>query len=144
MGKVFVKKENECYSLLDNITGEVTELKETVVVDDEQWLKLYASLFLFACDKITGQSIKVFIACMKHAFKDEGEGNLVCTNNPLFAKDIEHEKKLNLSRCLKELCVCGLLKKVKNAVYRINPQVAYLGKRSDRAKLILQILKEPI
>ena len=33
--------------------------------------------------------------------------------------------------------------KIKNAVYRLNPQVAYLGKRSDRAKLILQIQNEP-
>lgn len=142
MSKVFVRKKNECYSLLDNETGEIKELQETFVVDDEQWIKLYASLFYFACEKITGQSIKVFIACLKHAQRDEGEGNYICTNGIGFQNDIKSEKKINLSRCLKELCENGLIEKIRNTVYRINPQIAYCGDNASRAKLIVKIMNE--
>lgn len=142
MSKVFIRKTSECYSLLDNETGEITELQETFVINEEQWIKVYAGLFFLACDKITGQSVKTFIACLKHAQKDSGEGNFICTSGLGFQKDLSGEKKINISRCLKELCDNGLLTKVRNSVYRINPQIAYCGDKASRAKLILKIMTE--
>ena len=141
MNKVFVKVSNESYALLDKETGEIKELKETFVVDEEKWLKLYASLFCLACDELSGQAIKLFIVIMKYALYDEkGEGNLFYTSDIHYKQDIEHMKlKKNISRTLKELCDKGLLHRINNGVYRLNPQIAYAGQRINHAKLILNI-----
>lgn len=141
MRRVFVKLTNESYALLDKETGEIKELKETFFVDEEKWLKLYASLFCLACDNLSGQAIKLFIVIMKYALYDEkGEGNLFYTSDINYKKDIEKMKlKKNISRTLKELCDKGLLHRVNNGAYRLNPQIAYAGNKLNHANLILNV-----
>ena len=99
-------------------------------------------MFVNACENISGQSMMVFAICMKYMQKDVGDGNYVFTNGIGFNDDINRRSKINRSRCLKELCDKGLLERVKRGIYRINPQVAYLGNRHDRAKLILKIVNK--
>ena len=143
MSKVFIRKTNECYSLVDNETGEVTEFKETFIVDDEYWLKVYANFFCTACDKLSGQAIKLFTICLKYATKDEGNGNYIVTGNPYFKKEIDEKKiKPNLHKYIAELVKNGLLHRIDRGSYRLNPQIAYCGDKSSRANLILKISTE--
>lgn len=139
MGKAFVRVESESYALLDKETGEVSELQESFVVDEDRWIQLYSSLFFDASGKVAGQSLKVFCACLKYAQLDYGDGNYVCTNSPNFLRDINRFGCVNISRCLADLCEAGMLERIKRGLYRINPKMAYLGNRSDRAKLVLKI-----
>jgi hypothetical protein len=140
---MFVRKTNECYSLIDKETGEVTEFQETFVVDDDYWLKVYANFFCMACDNLSGQAIKLFTICLKYATKDEGNGNYIVTGNPYFKMEIATKKiKPNLHKYLAELVNNGLLHRIERGSYRLNPEVVYCGDRNSRARLIVKIMNE--
>lgn len=145
MSKVFLKIDNERFELVDKETGELKELKETIVVDEDMWMKLYVNTFFYAIGKMKSLvDIKVFACCLKFAVKRE-EGNIILTSESSFKKKIKEECNINeqnLCRSLTRLCDSGLLYKNRRAEYIINPQVAYLGNKAERAKLILEIISK--
>lgn len=137
-------KEYKVYTEWFNADIEILsyfkENGESVFIGEKD-LILNANLFCIVCDELSGQAIKLFIVIMKYALYDEkGEGNLFYTSDIHYKQDIEHMKlKKNISRTLKELCDKGLLHRINNGVYRLNPQIAYAGQRINHAKLILNI-----
>lgn len=147
MSAVFLKVENESYELVDKETGEVTELYETIKVDEEIWFKLYVNTFFGAIGNITSlKDLKVFILCLKLSVDRKDEGNIINVTDIKFKSIATEQLKLNkqnLWRSLNSLCEKGFLHKIDKNNYRINPQISYCGSRHDRAKLILKIIHEP-
>lgn len=142
MGDTFLKVKSESYSLLNNDTGEVSELHESFLVDEETWFRLYVNTFFGAIGRIRSAiDIKVFILCMKMSV-DRPEGNMICTGDAFFKRSASEDIGLNsqnLWRSLNNLCRHGFLKKVDRSNYIINPLIAYRGDREKRAKLVLKI-----
>lgn len=141
MSKVFLKKENESWELVDKKTGEVTKFIETFVVDDQHWLKLYVHLYSLVSSNLTGGAKDVFSLCLKHAKEDKGDGNYFYSNDKYFVEDLKNINLLNNKRkYLSELVSNGLIYRQKEkCLYTINPQIAYCGDKHNRAKLILKI-----
>lgn len=145
MSKVFLKVKNDRFELVDKETGELKELKETIVVNEDLWMKLYVNTFFYAIGRMKSLvDIKVFACCLKFAVKRE-DGNIVRTSESSFKQRIKEEcnvNEQNLCRSLTRLCASGMLYKKGRAEYIINPQVAYLGNKAERAKLILEIISK--
>ncbi len=145
MAKVFIKDKNESYSLVDNKTGEIKELVETYVVDEELWVKLYVGTYFHALGKIkSATEMKIFAACLLFAERTEDNGCIIMPSKSSFRNALEKDCSIsqqNLHRSLKHLCEFGLLQKITRFEYRINPQVAFLGDKNTRGKLILKIIK---
>ena len=145
MAKIFIKMNDERYEKVDKLTGEVTELKHTIVVDENAWFQLYSDIFCLAISQIHSLiDIKVFATCLKCSVQDVMYGNIVETSER-FKRSLDDIVKITqpaLSRSLKSLCNAGMLNKISRSTYQINPQIAYCGTRHDRAKLILSIMKE--
>lgn len=144
MKKVFVKMKNDTYELVDKSTGEVTELTQTFVVEEEDWFKLYVGVFASAIDKLTGNAIKFFGICLKHSRPDQGEGNYFVISDHYLQEDLSKKSLFaNRSKYIKELLDNSFIYKIRRCQYGINPQIAYCGDRHSRAKLILKIIHEP-
>lgn len=140
---MFIKKTNESWFLTNTETGEMKELQETFVVNEEHWLKLYVDMFCMLCDKLSGASIKLMTIILKYAQKDESFGNFFMTNHPGLKKEIEAKGlSSNYRKYVAELASNGLIYRVSQGIYSINPQIAYCGNRADHAKLILKIEAE--
>lgn len=145
MGKLFIKMNNERYEKVDKETGEISELQQTLVFDEDKWFQLYSNVFLFALKDVNSLvDIKVFAACLKCSMEDEKYGNIVETGERLKRCINEYVplKQPALSRSLKNLCENGFLIKLSRSSYQINPQIAYCGSRHSKSKLILNLIKQ--
>ena len=146
MSKVFIKKDNESYVLVDKESGELKKLVETFVVDEELWMKLYVGTYFTAIGKIkSATEMKIFAACLLFAEKTDDNGCVIMPSKSSFRNALQKDCNIsqqNLHRALKHLCDFGLLQKITRFEYRINPQIAYLGDKRSRAELILKIVKE--
>lgn len=141
--KVFIKMKNDAYELVDKETGEIKELTQTFIVDDEHWLKLYVDVWASACDKLTGNGIKFFSVCLKHSQPDKGEGNYFMISDPYLIEDLKKKSlKDNTTKYIKELIDNGLIYRIRRSQYGINPQIAYCGDKHSRAKLIIKIINQ--
>lgn len=146
MGKVFIKMNDSRYEKVDKVTGEITELKHTLVLDEESWFKVYSNVFCSAISEIKSLiDVKVFAVCLKCSIYDEKYGNIIETGDR-FKRNISEFVPLKqpaLSRSLKGLCDAGLLNRLSRSTYQIHPQIAYCGDKHSRAKLIFNIIHEP-
>lgn len=145
MGKIFMKIDSNKYEVIDKETGEISSLKETVVLEEKSFYCLYSDIYCFAISEMKSLvDVKVFAVCLKCAIRDEKYGNIVETGGkfkrelPIFV-DITQPA---LSRSLKNLCEKGLLNRIDRSSYQIHPQIAFCGSRHDRAKVILEIMKK--
>lgn len=145
MGKIFLKVNDERYEKVDKLTGEVTELKQTIVFDESSWFKLYSGVFCSILSDIKSLiDVKVFAVCLLASIQDDKYGNVVETGNRfknILSKYVTISQPA-LSRSLKNLTEAGMLNRIATSYYQIHPQVAYCGNRHDRAKLILQLVKK--
>jgi hypothetical protein len=139
--KMFIKQKNESYELVNKDTGELTELVETYVLNEELWYRLYVEVFASACDNLTGNAIKTFAKCIKHAKEDKGDGNYIYITDIYFKKDLG-DLSQNLSKYIKELVDAGFLYKKSRGLYVLNPQLVYCGEKHNRGKAILKLIKE--
>lgn len=146
MKTVFLKVKDECYELVNKETGEITELYETIKVDEDTWFKLYVNTFFGAIGNITSlKDLKLFILCLKLSVDRQDDGNVINTTDIKFRNISTNQlgfNKQNLWRSLNSLCEKGFLHKIDKNNYRINPQISYCGSKHDRAKVILKIMKE--
>ena len=142
MSKIFIKVSNEKYEKVDKVTGEVTELKQTLVFDEESWFRLYSGVFCSILSDIKSLvDVKVFAVCLLASVNDSSYGNIVETG-PRFKSILSKYMSISqpaLSRSLKSLTAAGLLNKISTSYYQIHPQVAYCGEQHRRAKLILNL-----
>lgn len=146
MADTFIKVKDDSYEVVDKETGELLELYETYKIDEETWFRLYVNTFFAAIGEITSlKDIQLFIECLKFSHEADGLGNIVCISDIEFRRIAESKLKLNkqnMCRSFKSLCSKGFLHKLDGKNYRINPQIAYCGKRHNRAKLILKLIKD--
>lgn len=143
MAEVFLKQKSDSQEIFNKDTGELTDLYETFTVDEETWFKLYTTTFASYCDNLTGNAIKFFSKCLKYSQEDNGEGNYFLITNPYLKKELEEMRiKGNISKYLKELIDNKFIYKIRRSQYGINPKVAYCGTRHNRARLVLNLIKE--
>lgn len=143
MAKLFFKQKDDTKCIVNKETGEIDDFIQTLIVDEDTWLKLYVNTFFSAIGQMKSLvDMKVFSCCLKFAIHRDNNGNIVNTNESSFKRALNETCNINsqnLSRSLSSLCKTGFLEKLGRSEYRINPQIAYLGKASERAKLILNI-----
>lgn len=143
MSKVFLKQKSKTEEKVNKETGEITDLIETFVVDEDAWFKLYIKAFATYCDNLTGNAIKFFSKCLKYSLEDKGDGNYFFINDPYLQKELEDTKlKSNVTKYLKELSDNGFIYKIRRTQYGINPEIAYCGTKHSRARLMLKLIKE--
>ncbi|MBO7384875.1 MAG: hypothetical protein J6U63_00870, partial [Clostridia bacterium] len=92
MAKVFLRQKSDSQILVDKNTGEVSELIESFVVNEDTWFKLYTRAFASYCDNLTGNAIKFFSKCLKYSQEDKGEGNYFLINEPYLQKELDEAK----------------------------------------------------
>lgn len=143
----FKTEVDKDYSLLDNWTGEIKELKVTKVVDQEKFMIIFLST-LPQMFNLKGNQIKMLMYCWKYSSfnpKGETEGNII-NNNVLF-KDYVRNAGLNLTDSaidvyISNLSSVGFLIKKCRGVYMLNPNYFFKGTVSDASKLQLNIIAE--
>lgn len=141
-------KEYKVYSEWFDMCNDILSYFKTngiSIFDDKEFIELDRDVFFYTISRMKSLvDIKVFACCLKFAVKRE-EGNIILTSESSFKKKIKEECNINeqnLCRSLTRLCDSGLLYKNRRAEYIINPQVAYLGNKAERAKLILEIISK--
>lgn len=144
LSKLYLKMPSNTHEKFDMNTGEISELIQTIVVNEEAWFKLYVESFFDAISKISSlKELQLFILCLKISVDREENGNIVNIMDIQFKNSVENEIKLNkqnLSRALSSLCTKKFLQKLDSHNYRINPLIAYCGSRHNKARLITKII----
>ena len=145
----FVTETSDQYSLLDRETGELLEYRRTRRVTMEEFIMIFFSSFpeLFS---LQGVHLKILMCCWKSSSYNEeceSEGNIL-HNNATF-KNFCRQNGLDISDAMIDngvstLCKKGLLIKKCRGEYLLNPEYFFKGRLSDRSRLQLNILVDPL
>ena len=139
----YITEKSKDYSLVDNHTGELMELRQTRKLSLEEFIMVFFSSYpeLF---KLRGLQLKILMCCWKHSTynkENDNSGNIV-HNNASF-KEHCREEGLQLSDAsidnnISALCKSGLLKKKCKGEYLLNPDYFFKGSLSQRTKILMQ------
>ena len=145
----YITETSDQYSLLDKATGEILEYRQTKKVSMEEFIMIFFSSFpeLF---KLQGVHLKILLCCWKYSSYDADnvkEGN-VFHNNSSF-KGFCRQDGLDISdpqidNAVSALCRRRLLIKRCRGEYLLNPEYFFKGKLSNRSKLQLNLLVDPL
>lgn len=144
----YVTTSTEDYSIVDNHTGELLELRQTRKLSLEEFIMVFFSSYpeLF---KLKGLQLKVLMCCWKHSTynkENDTSGNIV-HNNTSF-KEHCREEGLQLSDAsidnnISALCKVGLLQKKCRGEYLLNPEYFFKGRLSERSKIQYTFVVNP-
>ena len=144
----YITEKSKDYSVVDNHTGELLELRQTRKLSLEEFIMVFFSSYpeLF---KLKGLQLKILMCCWKHStYNKENDitGNIV-HNNASFKQHCKDEG-LNLSDAsidnnISQLCKAGLLIKKCRGEYVLNPNYFFKGSLSQRTKMMMNFMVEP-
>ena len=144
----YITETSKDYSVVDNHTGELLELKQTRKLSLEEFIMVFFSSYpeLF---KLKGLQLKILMCCWKHStYNKENDlsGNIV-HNNTSF-KEHCREEGLQLSDAsidnnISALCKAGLLRKKCRGEYLLNPDYFFKGSLSQRTKVLMSFIVAP-
>jgi hypothetical protein len=144
----YITETSKDYSVVDNHTGELLELKQTRKLSLEEFIMVFFSSYpeLF---KLRGLQLKILMCCCKHStYNKENDlsGNIV-HNNTSF-KEHCREEGLQLSDAsidnnISALCKAGLLRKKCRGEYLLNPDYFFKGSLSQRTKVLMSFIVAP-
>lgn len=144
----FVTEKSKDYSLLDNHTGEILELKKTRKVSIDEFMIIFLSSYSDML-ALTGMQLKILMCCWRHSSYNDKNcslGNLV-HNNQLFKdycrKDGLNASNASIDNALSQLAFKGFLIKKCRGTYLLNPTYFFKGTLSDRSKVQYNIMLEP-
>lgn len=141
----FITETSEDYSLVDNHTGELLELKQTRKLSLEEFIMVFFSSYpeLF---KLKGLQLKILMCCWKHStYNKENDitGNIV-HNNASFKQHCREEglqlSDASIDNSISALCKAGLLLKKCRGEYLLNPQYFFKGGLSERTRIAMQFI----
>lgn len=147
MGRYITTKVKD-FSVLDETTGELLELRQTKKLSLDEFFMVFAS----SCPKLMqlkGLQLKVLICCWRYSTYNKEcstEGNII--HNSVSFKEYCRKDGLDTSdacidRAFTQLCKEGLLIRKSRGEYILNPQYFFKGTLSDRTKIIYNIVVEP-
>lgn len=143
--KSFVTEINKDYSLLDNHTGEIKELKRTRVVNVDEFIMFFFASIPELC-KLDGLQLKILMCCWKNSTysKVESEGNIVVNNRLLkdYIKQNVETTDAAIDVCFHRLTERGILVRKCKGTYLLNPKYFFKGSLAKKSKLELRILTE--
>jgi hypothetical protein len=144
----YITETSKDYSVVDNHTGELLELKQTRKLSLEEFIMVFFSSYpeLF---KLRGLQLKILMCCWKHStYNKENDlsGNIV-HNNTSF-KEHCREEGLQLSDAsidnnISALCKAGLLRKKCRGEYLLSPDYFFKGSLSQRTKVLMSFIVAP-
>lgn len=144
----YITEKSKDYSVVDNHTGELLELRQTRKLSLEEFIMVFFSSYpeLF---KLKGLQLKILMCCWKHSTynkENDTTGNIV-HNNASFKQHCKDEG-LNLSDAsidnnISQLCKAGLLIKKCRGEYVLNPNYFFKGSLSQRTKMMMNFMVEP-
>ena len=144
----YITEKSKDYSVVDNHTGELLELRQTRKLSLEEFIMVFFSSYpeLF---KLKGLQLKILMCCWKHSTynkENDTTGNIV-HNNASFKQHCKDEG-LNLSDAsidnnISQLCKTGLLIKKCRGEYVLNPNYFFKGSLSQRTKMMMNFMVEP-
>ena len=144
----YITEKSKDYSVVDNHTGELLELRQTRKLSLEEFIMVFFSSYpeLF---KLIGLQLKILMCCWKHSTynkENDTTGNIV-HNNASFKQHCKDEG-LNLSDAsidnnISQLCKAGLLIKKCRGEYVLNPNYFFKGSLSQRTKMMMNFMVEP-
>lgn len=141
----FITETSEDYSLVDNHTGELLELKQTRKLSLEEFIMVFFSSYpeLF---KLKGLQLKILMCCWKHSTynkENDTAGNIV-HNNASFKQHCREEglqlSDASIDNSISALCKAGLLLKKCRGEYLLNPHYFFKGGLSERTKIAMQFI----
>ncbi len=144
----YITEKSKDYSVVDNHTGELLELRQTRKLSLEEFIMVFFSSYpeLF---KLKGLQLKILMCCWKHSTynkENDTTGNIV-HNNASFKQHCKDEG-LNLSDAsidnnISQLCKVGLLIKKCRGEYVLNQNYFFKGSLSQRTKMMMNFMVEP-
>lgn len=144
----YITEKSKDYSVVDNHTGELLELRQTRKLSLKEFIMVFFSSYpeLF---KLKGLQLKILMCCWKHSTynkENDTTGNIV-HNNASFKQHCKDEG-LNLSDAsidnnISQLCKAGLLIKKCRGEYVLNPNYFFKGSLSQRTKMMMNFMVEP-
>lgn len=148
MGRYITTKVKD-FSVLDETTGELLELRQTKKLSVDEFFMVFAS----SCPKLMrlkGLQLKVLICCWRYSTYNKEystEGNII--HNSVSFKEYCKKDGLETSdacidRAFTQLCKEKLLIRKCRGEYLLNPQYFFKGTLSDRTKIMYNIVVEPV
>ena len=143
----YVTEKSKDYSIVDNHTGELIELRQTRKLTLEEFIMVFFSSYpeLF---KLKGLQLKVLMCCWKHSSynkENDTTGNIV-HNNASFKQHCREEglklSDASIDNNISSLCKTGLLRKKCRGEYLLNPEYFFKGTLSQRTKILTQFIVE--
>lgn len=143
----YISEKSKDYSIVDNHTGELLELRQTRKLSLEEFIMVFFSSYpqLF---KLKGQQLKILMCCWKHStYNKENDiaGNVV-HNNASFKQHCREEglelTDASIDNNISALCKAGLLHKKCRGEYLLNPDYFFKGSLSQRTKLLMSFIVE--
>lgn len=141
----FITEKSEDYSILDNHTGELLELRQTRKLSLEEFIMVFFSSYpeLF---KLKGLQLKILMCCWKHSSynKENDSGGNIVHNNASFKSHCREEgldvSDASIDNNISALCKAGLLRKKCRGEYLLNPDYFFKGNLSQRTKIMMQFM----
>lgn len=140
---------NPDYAVVDKHTGELTELKQTRTVTLDEFIMI----FFAGCPDLLalkGIHLKILICCWKYSSynsDNEKEGNIVYNNSMFKEKCREFGLKApeaSIDNAFSYLSKNGYLIKKCRGMYLLNPKYFFKGRLSDRSKINIHFVVEPL
>lgn len=140
---------NPDYQIVDNHTGDLTELRQTRTVTLDEFIMIF---FASSPDLLSlkGVHLKVLICCWRFSSynpESEAEGNLI-HNDVLFkskCKDFGLTiPTASIDNAISYLSKEGFLIKRCRGTYLLNPKYFFKGRLSDKSKIDLHFKVEPV
>lgn len=143
----FITETSQDYSLLDNNTGEILELKQTRKLSIDEFMMVFFASYpqLF---KLKGMQLKILMCCWRYSSyskENEIEGNII-HNNASFKEHCREDgvniPDASIDNAISYLGKQGMLIKKCRGEYLLNPRYFFKGRLSDRSKLNINFIVE--
>lgn len=144
----YITEKSKDFSVVDNHTGELLELRQTRKLSLEEFIMVFFSSYpeLF---KLKGLQLKILMCCWKHSTynkENDTTGNIV-HNNASFKQHCREEgldlSDASIDNAVSSLCKTGLLQKKCRGEYLLNPEYFFKGTLSARTKILTQFVVGP-
>lgn len=146
--KKYITETSEDYSLIDNHTGEIIDLKQTRQVDIDTFILVFFASFPEIM-KLKGVALRVLMCCWKNSTYNPAagsEGNMVF-NGPSFKENCRLDgletSDANIDNAFSILTKKGFLFRKHKGEYMLNPEYFFKGRLSDRSKLKCNFFVDP-
>lgn len=141
----YTTETNENYSLLDNQTGEIKELKITRRVTQEEFIMVFLKTIPELWN-LEGNQLKLLMYCwLDSSFNkiEDNEGNII--RNDILFKNKVRQMGLDLTNgaidvYISQLTKANILIRVCRGAYLLNPNYFFKGKISDNTKMKLNVI----